>query len=71
MYIDYYIFKHAEHENKSFKSITQKTKKLWTLFYFFSNFLKTYWIYRISRPMCITILHQNTGFFTSLMKKLN
>ena len=30
MYIDYYIFKHAEHENKGFKSITQKTKKLWT-----------------------------------------
>ena len=42
MCIDYYIFKHAEHENESFKSITQKTKKLWTLFYFFRHFSKTY-----------------------------
>ena len=38
MYLDYYIFKHAEHENESFKSITQKTKKLSSLFYFLSFF---------------------------------
>ena len=38
MYIDYYIFKHAEHENEYFNSITQKTKKLWYLFYFFVIF---------------------------------
>ena len=37
MYIDYYIFKHTEHENKSFKSITQKTKKLWTFNLIFSS----------------------------------
>ena len=38
MYIDYYIFKHAEHENESFKSITQKTKKIMNFILFFCHF---------------------------------
>ena len=40
MYIDYYTFKHAEHEYEGFKSIIQKTKKLWTFILIFQSFFE-------------------------------